>query len=559
MSQLLTLFWLKWKLLRNSLRSRKAVVSQAASIFGMAIGLALALGVATGLGFASYFLSKPGAMTEAFRQGASREGFPIQSTEFIFFSILSFIYLMWATVPLSIGGGKQFDAGRMLMYPISLRKLFAIDFLSELTAIQSVFAIPAIVAMSLGAGLGSGNPGKALLAGIPTIAFGVALSKWLTTTIGSLVRRKRARGETIVALVGAIAGIGGALAGQLGPLLLKHADSFRSLRWTPPGAAANMLAGSGDTFGYLLSLAMLSAYTVLLVFLSYRIARRAALGLGGARRRKVITTKAETPAYGGWQLPLVSGQLSAVIEKELRYAMRNAQLRMLAFMPLILIVIRVVQTQRVRTGMRSGGLQASKQFWIYGAPWMATGGVLYVFLLLAGLSCNLFAFEEGGMRTLILSPIDRSKILIGKNLAVTTVAAIFSTALLIINGIVFRDLSLQTLLFAGLSFVVFASLCAVIGNWFSVSFPKRMQFGKRMNVSGLAGLLLIPLLLLMTVPPMAATLAGYYWESFYAEFAVLGACAAFTVLFYLLIVNFQGRALERKEIEILEAVKEPSD
>src|SRR6185369_16182906 len=290
MSQLLTLFWLKRKLLRNSLRSRKAVVSQAASILGMAIGLALALGVAIGLGFASYFLSKPGAMTEAFRQGASREGFPIESTEFIFFSILSFIYLMWATVPLSIGGGKQFDAGRMLMYPISLRKLFAIDFLSELTAIQSVFAIPAIVAMSLGAGLGSGNPGKALLAGIPTIAFGVALSKWLTTTIGSLVRRKRARGETIVALVGAIAGIGGALAGQLGPLLLKHADSFRSLRWTPPGAAANMLAGSGDTFGYLLSLAMLSAYTVLLVFLSYRIARRAALGLGGARRRKVVTT-----------------------------------------------------------------------------------------------------------------------------------------------------------------------------------------------------------------------------------------------------------------------------
>src|SRR6185436_13812006 len=191
MSPLLPLFWLKRKLLRNSLRSRKAVVSQAASILGMVIGLALALGVAIGLGFASYFLSKPGAMTEAFRRGASREGFPIESTEFIFFSILAFIYLMWATVPLSIGGGKQFDAGRMLMYPI--------DFLSELTAIQSVFAIPAIVAMSLGAGLGSGNLGKALLAGFPTIVFGVALSKWLTTTIGSLVRRKRARGETIVA------------------------------------------------------------------------------------------------------------------------------------------------------------------------------------------------------------------------------------------------------------------------------------------------------------------------------------------------------------------------
>ena len=63
----------------------------------------------------------------------------------------------------------------------------------------------------------------------------------------------------------------------------------------------------------------------------------------------------------------------------------------------------------------------------------------------------------------------------------------------------------------------------------------------------------------MTIPPMAATLAGYYWQSLYVEFAVLGACAAFTVLFYFLIVNFQGRALARKEIEILEPVKEPSD
>ena len=116
--------------------------------------------------------------------------------------------------------------------------------------------------MSLGAGLGSGNLGKALLAGFPTIVFGVALSKWLTTTIGSLVRRKRARGETIVALVGAIAGIGGALAGQLGPLLLKHADSFRSLRWTPPELRRTCWREAAMRFGYLLSLAMLSAYTV---------------------------------------------------------------------------------------------------------------------------------------------------------------------------------------------------------------------------------------------------------------------------------------------------------
>jgi ABC-type multidrug transport system permease subunit len=261
-----------------------------------------------------------------------------------------------------------------------------------------------------------------------------------------------------------------------------------------------------------------------------------------------------TPGYSGWQVPLVSPQLAAVIEKELRYALRNAQVRMLGLMPLILIVIRFVQTQRVRPSMSSGGM--SKQFLTYSSGLLATGGVLYVFLLLSGMSCNLFAFEEGGMRTLILSPIERRTILMGKNVVVTIIAAVFSTFLLSVNAIVFRDFTPQTMLFAILSFIVFASLIAIIGNWFSITFPKRMQFGKRMNVSGLAGLLLIPLLLMMGLPPLAATLAGYYWQSFLIEFAVLGVCAALTVLAYFLIVGFQGRSLARREIQILEVVKE---
>jgi len=524
----------------------------------MTIALFLALGVAVGLGFASYFLSKPGLMTEAFRRSSSREGFPVQSAEFIFFSILAFLYLMWATVPLSIGGGKQFDAGRMLMYPISLRKLFAIDFLSELTALQSVFAIPAILAMSIGAGLATGNLTKTLIAAVPTIIFGIAMSKWLSTTVGSLVQRKRARGETIVALVGALAGIGGALAGQLGPLLIRHADSFRSLRWTPPGAASYMLASTNDPLGYTLSLVTLYAYAGILIFLTYLVARRAALGLGGQRKRKKLIDTVETAAYTGWQLPLVSDQLSAIIEKECRYAMRNAQIKMMAMMPLILIVIRLVQSQRVRTGMRAGS-QASKQFLTWSSGWMATGGVLYVFLLLAGLSCNLFAFEEGGMRTLILAPIQRRKILLAKNLVVTTIAATFATTLLLVNGLVFRDLTLGTLLFAGLSFVIFASIVAIIGNWFSIRFPKRMQFGKRLNVSGIAGLLLIPMIVLMASLPLAATLAGYYWQSLAVEYFVLSAAAVLTLLLYFVLVDFQGRSLERRERDILEAVKEPTD
>src|SRR5215213_11249506 len=181
MSQLLTLIWLKWRLLRNSLRSSKAVVNRVASILGMLIALFLALMVALVLGFASYALSQPDALGNAFRRTATRDVSASASAEFLFFSMFGLIYLMWATVPLSIGGSKQFDAGKLLMYPITLRKLFAVDFLSELTTLHSVFAVPAILALSIGAGLGSRNLAPALLAAVPATLFGVALSKWLST------------------------------------------------------------------------------------------------------------------------------------------------------------------------------------------------------------------------------------------------------------------------------------------------------------------------------------------------------------------------------------------
>ena len=194
MSQLGTLIWLKWRLLRNSLRSSKAVVNKLATVLGMLAALAFSLIVALSLGITAYAISRPGVLGEVLKRSSRGETAAAVTTEFIFFSMFGFLYLMWATVPLSIGGGKQFDAGKLLMYPITLRKLFAVDFLSEFTTLHSIFAVPAVLAISIGAGLGSGNLAIALIGAIPATLFGVALSKWLATTIGSLLQRKRARG-----------------------------------------------------------------------------------------------------------------------------------------------------------------------------------------------------------------------------------------------------------------------------------------------------------------------------------------------------------------------------
>ena len=556
MSQFLTLIWLKWRLFRNSLRSSKAVVSRAASVLGTLIALFLALIVALILGFAAYGLSQPGALGDAFRRTTTHDVSASAPAEFTFFLMFGLVYLMWATVPLSIGGSKQFDAGKLLMYPITLRKLFAADYVSELTTLHSLFAIPAVIAICMGVGLGTGNLTLALVTAIPTILFGIALSKWLSTTIGSLLRRKRAKGETLVALIGSVAGLSAALIGQVAPLLFKHAESIRALRWTPPGAAAFLLIGtSNDAVAYGVAFIELTAYGVGLVVLTYLIARRAALGIDGRARQKTPVVAEVTTGYSGWQLPLISAQLSAVVEKEVRYAMRNVQIRMMALMPLILIVIRFVNTKRFgRDRIMPTGV-----FLTYGSGLLATGGVLYVFLILAGLSCNLFAFEEGGMRTLVLSPIDRYKILLGKNIAITLLAVVFATILLILNTIIFGDMDAMNLLFIGLSFVIFASLSSLMGNWLSIRFPKRMRFGKRANVSGVAGLLVIPMVIVLSAPPVLATLIGVFTRSLVYEYAALFVFAVLAVGFYFLMLNFQGRSLAKREIGILEAVREPSD
>lgn len=557
MSQLLTLIWLKWRLLRNSLRSSKAVVNKAATLLGTLLALAFSLVLALILGAAAYALSRPGIFGEAVRRSASREIAAPASVEFIFFSIFGILYLMWATVPLSIGGSKQFDAGKLLMYPITLRKLFAVDFVSELTTLHSVFAVPAVLAICIGAGLGSGNLAGTLIIALPAILFGVALSKWLTIVIGSLVRRKRARGETIVALIGAVAGLGAAAAGQVAPLLVQHAESIQYLRWTPPGAAAFLLTANAaaDRLSYTVAFLVLSAYAITFVVASYWLARRAALGFEGRRRRKVSVQPTTVQDYSGWQLPFVSAQLSAVVEKEMRYALRNAQVRMMALMPLILIIIRFVNSQRLGNTRPP----QADNFFAYGSGLLPLGGVLYVFLILAGLSCNAFALEEGGMRTFILSPIDRRKILLGKNIALTLIALVLSAALLILNTIIFRDLTLSSIVFVSLSFIIFAAISSIVGNWLSIRFPKHMRFGKRLNVSGVAGLLLIPLVVVLATPPMLATLIGYFTRNVFNVYISLALMTVLSVVLYFVVLRFQGRSLAAREIDVLEAVREPAD
>jgi ABC-2 type transport system permease protein len=546
-SQLLALVWLKWTLFRNSLRSRKAKVGRAATGIATVAGLVLSLGVAVGMGMLTFVV-----LTE---DGNGQGVKPEDTPAFILLFFLVMIFLLWAFVPLGLGGGNRFDAGRMLLYPVSLSKLFLVDLLSEFASLATIFAVPAVFGIAIGAGLAKSNLTSALLIAALGCASGMALAKFLSAAVGSLMRRQRTRGETVLALLGGIVGLAGAAMGQLAPYLARHAETLPGLRWTPPGAVAvGLLDGlePGREQVVIVSLLILLGYTLILVWTTYRIARRSALGVSphGRKSRLRNARPLESPSDRpvAWQLPFVSSQLSAIVEKEFRYAMRNAQLKVIAVMAVgLTIVLRLAPF-----GSRSRGGLGS--FTPYGEGAGVVFGVLYVFMLMSPISTNLFGYEGSGLRTLVLAPIERRTILLGKNLAVTLITAVLVAASIIGGGLVFRDLSRSTLLFAALTFLIYASFFALIGNWLSLNFPKRVEFGKRMNRSGVAGLLLIPIFIVLAVPPMAAVGAAHLTESHAVKYVILAAFAAVSIVFYVALVSSQGRSLQRRELEIMEAV-----
>ncbi|HEV2801079.1 MAG TPA: hypothetical protein VGW12_11310 [Pyrinomonadaceae bacterium] len=561
-AQLGALVWLKWRLFVNAMRSKRGAANRAATVLGTLFALALSLMIATGLGAGAYFVLRNRSGARAARialdptTGASVEAL------FLLFAMASMIYLVWATAPLSFGGGSGFDPGRLLLYPISLRKLFALDLLSELTSLASIFAAPAIFALALGAGLARGHLGGALLVGLCATLFGMALAKLLSTCLNTLMQLNRSRGEAMLAALGVLGALSGLAFGQSDRLFAYFGGFPSALRFTPMGALAAALAGgAGFNSNYLLSLAVLVGYTLAATFATYKIARRALAGASGrvASRASRVEAEGGRRTVWGWRLPFGSEALSSVFEKELRYALRNAQLRTMAAMPIIITLsFKLIGSRRGGRGFGGSGGGTGADFFAGLAPYMEGAGaalsVLYVFLITSALSANLFGYEAGGMRAYVLAPVARRTILLGKNLAGFVVSFVFAVAVLLVNAVLYRDLSLRALLFTVLSFVIFATASATVGNWFSLRFPKRLQFGKRMNASGVAGLLLLPVFLCIAAVPALAVVGGYAAQSLWVEYAILAACAIAGVFVYWLSLRRQGRLLLKRQLDILEAV-----
>jgi hypothetical protein len=65
------------------------------------------------------------------------------------------------------------------------------------------------------------------------------------------------------------------------------------------------------------------------------------------------------------------------------------------------------------------------------------------------------------------------------------------------------------------------------------------------------------MIVLLALPALASAAAGYVAQSLLIEYVTLAVLAVLSVGFYLMMIEPQGESLQKRELEILEAVTDP--
>ncbi|HYE73011.1 MAG TPA: hypothetical protein VEF04_06765, partial [Blastocatellia bacterium] len=245
----------------------------------------------------------------------------------------------------------------------------------------------------------------------------------------------------------------------------------------------------------------------------------------------------------------ISDQTSAVFAKEMRYLLRNTATYLTIISALIFPLVLFRSPQRASSGRGFGWADG-----LVGVLWIG-----YVFALNLHYFASIFAFDAAGFRQYLLAPLDWRRILIGKNMATWLLLA--TEILAIICGIYLVDgyISPQRIFFTICSMLIALAIYSTIGNYLSIYFPYRVNYGipakrsseKWSGINFIAQLgLLVGVAALMAVP----TGVGFLLKSRLAQYLMFILLVVVTWAIYAALLNTQARALDKRRFEIAEAL-----
>jgi ABC-2 type transport system permease protein len=451
---------LRWRILRNSLRKKNNRLDLIGLIFASVFSGILVAGLSFAFYAGAYaFLSqgRPGWMALLFWG----------------------IFLFWQIFPVFVAGfGANFEFRTLLRFPLSLRAFYAIGLAYGFADFSALASVCWLLAMFAGAT--AAKPGV-LPAMLLIVAVFMLLNVTLERLIGSWLERLLARRRTRELFLGLFV-LSMVSLNFISPLMQRYGASARPaflrllpyFAWLPPSLAGHALAAviRLQPAAFLLGFGLLLLYLVLFSVLLWR--RYAAQYRGEELSETAAPARAivrPIPANndGPDRLSLLSPQVAAIVRKEFRYLTRNGFAYLTLLLPPLLILIFSMNSAGWHLTVSGKGISADLFF---------PGMMAYLILILMAPAYNSFAYEGRGIQTYFTAPLRFRDVLLGKNLMLVSVLSleiVLSMAMLTWRvGLPSAHMLVATC--AAIVFTIVGQL--TIANWSSITFPRKMEFGR---------------------------------------------------------------------------------
>jgi ABC-2 type transport system permease protein len=537
--QLKAIAWLRWRLFANGLRSTRGTMELTSQILLSFVFAMAGFGGALGMSAAAYFLLSHGKpellalplwMIFIFWQG-----FPVMATAFT----------------------NNPDSTDLLRYPLDYRSYFLVRMASGIFDFATVLG--SLWLFGLLVGLAFMKPALlpwALLVLLSFAAFNLLFMQMVFAWVERWLAQRRTReimGILFVLLMLSFQMIG-PLARHFGqhsrPEVERYIAILKPIQAVlPPGLAADAITqGIYPQWGVALSsLSLLCAFGLMT---AYCLHVRLLAQYRGENLSEVAAASAAPHNRSlrvGWKLPVFSGPVSAVFEKEVRYLLRSGPTLLTLVMPLFVLVI-----------FRFGAMNSARHSAVFLArtPDMAfPAAAAYTLLMLTNLAYNNLGGDGGGMLFFYASPVRFRDIVLAKNLTHAGILAIEIfvawIAVSILYGPPTFDILIATL--AGLLFAAPVNFSA--GNLLSIYSPKKLDYSKfgRQRPSQMTALISLGVQFVVIGLGAAAFWLARYYGSFWIATGLLLGLAAIALAAYSTILNrIDGLALQRRETLVAE-------
>ena len=458
--QLRLVAWLRLRSLRNGLHNKNRRLDLVGTIASGIFSCLLVGGITIGLFVGTTLLVRQ-----------HQEGY----FGLIFLGLLAW----WQLFPILLAGfAAQFSFRSLLRFPMRFSAFYllglAYGFADAAALAALVWMLTMVVATTLAA------PALApvmLLACLLFAVLNVSIERLVGAWLEKLLAKRRAREVIFTVFILSMVSLQ-----FLNPLLQKHGRAVKGLvehawpyLWILPSSFAGDFvarAGQGQWGAAAIRLAGLLGYLAIVsLALWQRYARLYAgedvsEGVAPATREKPATRRKTDDRDS---LAFLPPQILAVFRKETLYLKRNTFLFFSLVIPPLMIFFFSMQFAGEHPGAFKRGLSPDLFF---------PGMMAYLVLILIAPSYNSFAHEGRGIQTYFTSPVKFREILMAKNLM--TVAIVFAelTFCVLLVGLRVGWPSTPVLL-ATLTAMVFSVVGQLtIANWSSISFPKKMEFGR---------------------------------------------------------------------------------